>query len=77
MVQPAVTVAENSQQRFAQSFCAFEFATTEEQLAAHVTSRPLTVEVWRSCDQSSDTLVGVANVSVQSNVLWLYMHVHV
>ncbi len=62
VVQPPVTVAMNSELRFSQSFCSFDFASTYRQLLDHTSHQPLTVEVWQSRDQSHDQIVGISQV---------------
>ena len=58
MVQPPIRVAPNSEEPFSRGYCAFDFATTSQQLSLQFCSEPLNVEVWQSHDQP----VGVAKV---------------
>ena len=62
LVQPPVRVAPNTEATFTQGYCAFDFATTPQQLHTQFCSVPLVVEVWEAQDQ----LVGVARVRQNS-----------
>ena len=65
VVQPPVPLSLNTDKAFTQSYCAFDFATKPQQLIQHISSHPLVVEVWQSCDKSHDLIVGTSKVNIQ------------
>ena len=66
VVQPPVPLSLNTDQAFTQSYCAFDFATEPQQLIQHISSHPLMVEVWQSCDKSHDLIIGTSKVNTNS-----------
>ena len=60
MVQPPVPLVPDIKQDFAESYCAFTFATSFDQLERQLHLQPLSVEV---CVKEHDKVVGLAMVS--------------
>ena len=65
IVQPPIPLSLNTDQPFTQSYCAFDFATEPQQLTQHISSHPLMVEVWQSCDKSHDLIIGTSKVNIK------------
>ncbi|KAK2164709.1 hypothetical protein LSH36_60g08013, partial [Paralvinella palmiformis] len=69
MTNPPVEVRKGMEVLLPQSYCAFDFATTPQQLLDTLTRVPLYVEVWdRDHDKSQNVLLGAAQVNL-NNVL--------
>ncbi|CAH1798062.1 unnamed protein product [Owenia fusiformis] len=63
LTQPAVEVRRGTEVLLPQSFCAFNFATTPQQLFDTIVSVPLVVEVWdRDRQKAQDTILGVVKL---------------
>eukprot|EP00058_Branchiostoma_floridae_P024395 XP_002609885.1 hypothetical protein BRAFLDRAFT_125991 [Branchiostoma floridae] len=68
LTHPPVEIRRNMEVLLPQSFCAFDFASTPQQLQDTFTRIPIMVEVWHKDRVSQDALVGVARISLNSIV---------
>ncbi|PIK47213.1 putative centrosomal protein [Apostichopus japonicus] len=69
MTHPSVEILNKHMEVYLpNSFCAFDFATTGQQLHDNLTRVPLMLELWHRDKQTKDLLLGVAEVPL-SNVL--------
>ncbi|XP_066273936.1 centrosomal protein of 120 kDa-like isoform X1 [Branchiostoma lanceolatum] len=66
LTHPPVEIRRNMEVLLPQSFCAFDFASTTQQLQDTFTRIPIMVEVWHKDKISQDALVGVARISLNS-----------
>ncbi|XP_019615262.1 PREDICTED: centrosomal protein of 120 kDa-like isoform X2 [Branchiostoma belcheri] len=66
LTHPPVEIRRNMEVLLPQSFCAFDFASTPQQLQDTFTRIPIMVEVWHKDKISQDALVGVARISLNS-----------
>ncbi|XP_072167359.1 centrosomal protein of 120 kDa-like [Diadema setosum] len=62
MTHPPVEVRRHTEVLLPHSFCAFDFATTPQQLRETLLRVPLLVEVWHRDKMTKDQLLGVARV---------------
>ena len=69
VVQPPTPLVVGAEHHFAAAYSAFKFASGRNKLVQQLHLQPLSLEVWASAEQS-DSLVGVARVSI-------YVHVHI
>jgi len=66
LTSPAVEVGRNTEVLLPKSFCAFDFAATEEMVMQTLTRIPLFVEVWCREFSRKDALLGVAEINLSS-----------
>ncbi|XP_078696322.1 centrosomal protein of 120 kDa-like isoform X2 [Branchiostoma floridae x Branchiostoma belcheri] len=66
LTHPPLEIRRNMEVLLPQSFCAFDFASTPQQLQDTFTRIPIMVEVWHKDKISQDALVGVARISLNS-----------
>eukprot|EP01135_Chromosphaera_perkinsii_P005253 Nk52_evm3s328 gene=Nk52_evmTU3s328 len=82
---PPVEVRKGVEYLMPQAYCGFEFASSAAGLADHISTNPLTVELWHKDKYMQDVLLGIAKVNLgevlgeektraQGEMSWMQTH---